>query len=345
LAIEFVVLMEICLVWRNVVKNRNLLLSAVAVVLCGPLYATCKIVHAQEFGCAESARLLRYSCGFDARDDWLTSLATCADSSAGMTACSDEARLRFDEAGDECSEVYAARGELCELLDDAVHEPAFGSEFASEFVDPTQIGAGVAPNPYFPLVAGNVWVYEGPEETITVTVTDKTKLIDGIDCLVVNDLVVDEDGLAVEDTDDWFAQDLDGNVWYCGEIAENYELFEDDEPPLVELVDIDGSWKHGRDFARAGMLLPAAPSVGDVIRQEVLYTDAEDVIEVLSVTASETAPAGACVETCLQTRDFTPLEPDAEEHKFYAAGIGMIVEINLEDDERVELVQFIGVGS
>jgi hypothetical protein len=47
----------------------------------------------------------------------------------------------------------------------------------------------------------------------------------------------------------------------------------------------------------------------------------------------------------LQTRDFTPLEPDAEEHKFYAPGIGMIVEINLEDDERVELVQFIGVGS
>ena len=57
------------------------------------------------------------------------------------------------------------------------------------------------------------------------------------------------------------------------------------------------------------------------------------------------APGGTCADTCLQTRDFTPLEPEVNEHKYYAPGIGLIVEINLEDDERVELVQFVGVGS
>ncbi len=44
------------------------------------------------------------------------------------------------------------------------------------------------------------------------------------------------------------------------------------------------------------------------------------------------------------TRDFTPLEPGAEENKFYAPGTGLIVEVDLESGDRVELVSFMGVG-
>ena len=326
-------------------SDRKLFLLAVCVLLSAPLYAYCKFAEAQEFGCEASARWLRYACTYDARDSRHTALAQCEDASVVDASCLDAAEDDFDDTLEECGDVFAARLEICEALDDAPHEPPFGSDFDADFVDPTQIGGSVAPNPWFPLVAGNTWVYEGGEETITVVVTDKTKLIDGITCVVVNDLVVDEDGFVVEDTDDWYAQDLDGNVWYCGEIAENFEVFEGDDPEVVELVDIEGSWKHGRDYAKAGMLLPRAPEVGDVIRQEVFYTDAEDVVEILSLTSSETAPGGSCTETCLETLDFTPLEPDVEEHKFYAPGIGMIVEINMEDGERVELVEFTGVGS
>jgi hypothetical protein len=332
-------------------SDRTLYIYAVLVVLAGPIYATCKLAHAGRPGhslepeCSTTARWLRYACAFDTRDDLYTALATCEDSSLVDQECLADAKGEYREAREECGEVFKARMEVCEALDDAVHDPLFGSEFAGSFVDPRDIGGSVAPNPYFPLVAGNRWVYEGEGETITVVVTDKTKLIDGIACVVVNDVVVDEDGFVVEDTDDWYAQDLAGDVWYCGEIAENYEVFEGDEPEDTELVDIEGSWKHDRDHAQAGILLPFAPTVGDVIRQELLYTDAEDVIEVLSVTASEAAPGGACVETCLQTLDFTPLDPGAAEHKYYAPGIGLIVEINLEDDERLELVEFVGVGS
>jgi hypothetical protein len=320
-------------------------------VLAAPIYATCKLAHAGDPGgmhepsCAATARWLRYACPFDTRDDLYTSIAKCQDDSPVDGDCIAAARSDYREARAECGEVFDARLEVCEALDDEVHDPMFGSDFAVSFVDPTQIGGSVIPNPYFPLVAGNRWVYEGPGETITVVVTDKTKLIDGIHCVVVNDVVVDEDGFIVENTNDWYAQDVDGNVWYCGEIAENYEVFEGDDPEGAELVDIEGSWKHDRDNAQAGISLPFAPEVGDVIRQEVMFTNAEDVIEILSTTASEAAPGGACVASCLQTLDFTPLEPGVEEHKFYAPGIGLIVEINVEDGERLELVEFVGVGS
>ena len=197
----------------------------------------------------------------------------------------------------------------------------------------------IAPNPWFALVPGNLWVYEGDGETIKVEVSGDTKLIDGITCIVVVDTAM-EDGVVVETTDDWYAQDVDSNVWYCGEISENFEEFDGDETADPELVDIDGSWKAGRDGSEAGILLPFDPQVGDVFRQEVAYGEAEDAVEILSITADEAAPGGACASNCLMTADFNPLEPDVEENKYYVPGIGLIVEVNLNMGERVELELF-----
>jgi hypothetical protein len=133
---------------------------------------------------------------------------------------------------------------------------------------------------------------------------------------------------------------VEGNVWYCGEIARNFEVFDADDPETPELVDIDGSWKAGRDGSEPGILLPFDPQPGIVIRQEVAYGEAEDVIRVESVTATENSPGGSCAGDCLMTTDFTPLEPDVEENKFYAPGIGLIVEIDVETGDRVELAEF-----
>ena len=126
-----------------------------------------------------------------------------------------------------------------------------------------------------------------------MTVTESTKLIEGVTCLVVNDLV-EEDGLPIEDTDDWYAQDVDGNVWYCGEIAQNFEVFEGDDPEEAELVDVDGSWKTGRDGAQPGIIMLASPQVGDVYRQELALGEAEDAARVISTTGSATVPAASC---------------------------------------------------
>ena len=304
--------------------------------------------------CASTVTLLRAACEIDVFDDFLEGKAVCQDSSDMDEAmqCIAELDGAMEEELGECADVNDARDELCEDLDDAVHDPEFGEEFADNFVDPRDIGDSVAVNPFFPLVFGNVWVYEvtgvdedGEEvdETITVTVTDKIKLIEGIKCLVVNDIVV-EDDVVLEDTDDWFAQDIDGNIWYCGEISRNYETFEGDRPEEVELVELEGSWKSGREFARAGILLPANPEVGDVIRQEVAFGEAEDAVEILNLAGTESSPFASCVDTCLITKDFSPLEPGEEENKFYVPGFGLIVESNPETSERVELVSFSNIA-
>jgi hypothetical protein len=76
-------------------------------------------------------------------------------------------------------------------------------------------------NPYWPMAAGTKWVYSGTEGgekiRIEVTVTDKKKTVEGIDAVVLQDAVRTEGGDPIEITDDWYAQDSDGNVWYLGE--------------------------------------------------------------------------------------------------------------------------------
>ena len=154
-----------------------------------------------------------------------------------------------------------------------------------------------------------------------------------------------EDDVVVEITRDWYAQDTAGNVWYCGEIARNFEVFEGDNPEEPELVDIEGSWKAARDGAEAGILLPFDPQVGAVVRQEVSYGEAEDAIEILAIDASESAPGGGCTDACLQTRDFTPLEAEANENKYFAVGVGLIVEVDMNTGDRVELIEFTQAGT
>jgi hypothetical protein len=46
---------------------------------------------------------------------------------------------------------------------------------------------------------------------------------------------------------------------------------------------------------------------------------------------------------CLKTYDYTPLDPESREHKYYCPEVGGVVLIeDLEGDERVELVEFSG---
>lgn len=329
----------------------SLLAPLVAVLLFTfPIISFAGGNHHNDRTCTKTAKFLKYSCGFEARDDYLAGIAICLNESDNdeQRNCFREARIAQRDGNRECREVFRARKDLCNSIGEAPYDPPFGEEFAGSFVDPTEIGISVTPNPFFPLVAGNKWVYEGTSvddegeeetETVTVTVTDQTKLIDGVTCVTVIDVAeVDEE--VVEITDDWFAQDIYGNVWYCGEISENFESFEGDNPESPELVDIDGSWKAGRDGAKAGILLPSVPEVGSTIRQEVSWGDAEDVIEVLATDATETAPGGSCNGDCLVTYDFTPLDAEANENKYFAPGIGLIVEIDLNTGDRVELIEF-----
>jgi hypothetical protein len=147
---------------------------------------------------------------------------------------------------------------------------------------------------------------------------------------VVHD-VVSEDGKPVEVTDDWYAQDSEGNVWYFGE---NTAEFQDGEK------DTSGSFEAGVDGADAGVAMPAHPEVGLTYREEYYAGQAEDRAKVLSLDEQAEVPFGH-FDDVLLTKDYTPLEPDILEYKLYAKGVGQVLAQTVSGgSEREELVSF-----
>lgn len=192
-------------------------------------------------------------------------------------------------------------------------------------------------NPYWPMRPGSRWVYRetdsgGADQRVVVTVTDKTKRIaNGITARVVRD-VVTERGKPVEVTDDWYAQDRAGNVWYLGEATAEYEN--------GKVKTTAGSFEAGVDGAQAGVILPAAPKVGMRYRQEYYAGKAEDRAEVFSLSEQAQVPFGHFTKV-LMTRDLNPLKPKILEYKFYARGVGPVLAVGISGgSDREELVSY-----
>jgi hypothetical protein len=190
-------------------------------------------------------------------------------------------------------------------------------------------------NPYLPFAVGSKWTYreveDGVVQKVVVTVTPKTKLIaNGVRARVVHDQVT-ANGRVKEDTFDWYAQDKDGNVWYLGEDTTEYPK---GKPPSKA-----GSFEAGVNGAQAGVAMPAHPEPGLSYRQEYLKGEAEDRGKVLRLDARAKVPFGS-FDHLLLTEDSTPLEPDATEHKYYAKGVGSVLEKAVAGNARAELVNF-----
>ena len=112
---------------------------------------------------------------------------------------------------------------------------------------PSQFVARVD-NPWFPLAPGSVYVYRGVKDgkaaRDVVTVTHRTKRIQGVPCVVVEDRLF-LGGRLAERTTDWYAQDRAGNVWYFGESTAELDK-------RGRVTSTEGSWQAGRDGAVAG---------------------------------------------------------------------------------------------
>ena len=178
-------------------------------------------------------------------------------------------------------------------------------------------------NPYWPMKPGSRWIYretdpEGTKLKVVVTVTPKTKRIaNGVTARVVHD-VVTEGGKPVEVTDDWYAQDKCGNIWYLGEATNEYEN--------GKVVSTEGSFEAGVDGAQAGIVMLAKPKEGMRYRQEYYVGHAEDRAEVMSLG---------------EQVDLNPLEPKILEYKFYARGVGPVLAIGVSGgSDREELLSY-----
>jgi hypothetical protein len=195
-------------------------------------------------------------------------------------------------------------------------------------------------NPQWPMTVGSRWVYrvtdmsDGSTKRQVIVVTRQTKLMaDGIRARVVRD-VVSEHGKPVEITSDWYAQDRQGDVWYFGEQTTAYNK---QGTPTD-----NGTWQAGINGAMPGIALPAKACLGLSYREEYSKGVAEDQSRVLALDAQAGVRAGHFHHVLL-TEDFSPIEPDVSELKFYARGSGQaVLAIDVSGgSDREELITYV----
>jgi hypothetical protein len=202
-------------------------------------------------------------------------------------------------------------------------------------IDPGNF-VGTIDNEWFPLLPGSRYTYKGTKDgkaaVDVVTVTGETKVIDGVTCTAVRDILT-LGGKLAERTEDWYAQDRQGNVWYFGEDTAELNA-------KGKVVSTSGSWQSGVDGARPGIYMPANPQTGQSLQQEFYSGQAEDHFVVLHILGTAKVPYGS-FKKMLVTAEWTPLEPDVLSEKFYVMGIGQVKEIDVAGgDEHTELVSF-----
>jgi hypothetical protein len=180
-------------------------------------------------------------------------------------------------------------------------------------------------NKWFPLQPGTQWVYKGFSQEdkkrvpvrVVQTVTDLTKVINGVRSVVVWDVDY-KDGMLHESEIVFFAQDKDGNVWQLGELRETY-----DEQEFVG----GRPWLAGIDGSSAGIMMKADPQPGTPSYSEGYapspynWTDRGKVEQ----TGQKTCVPAGCYNDVVVIAESSKAEgPDAQQLKYYAPGVGYI---------------------
>ena len=198
-----------------------------------------------------------------------------------------------------------------------------GQEFENFDADNFDDTVGVN-HPYFPLKPGTQYIYEGftnddngnrVARRLIVTVTDLTKVIDGVRSMISWDRDYNADAL-VEAELAFYAQDDDGTVWRMGEHPEEYQ-----DGKLVDAP----TWIHGIEESVAGIEMlanpsPDAPTYSQGWAPAVDFTDRGQVYQ----TGQSVCVPAACYENVLVIDETSKAEPDAHQLKYYAPDVGNI---------------------
>lgn len=248
--------------------------------------------------------------------------------------CRANALKRYKSSVEECNEQFIARQEVCDDVGTGPYLP--------QGIKPSTFVSYPIGNDYFPLTPGVTRTYKTVDakneiiETVVVRVKRNTRTILGVTCRVVQDTVYEgdvDDGesrkIKIEDTTDWFALQENGDVWYFGEIALNFED--------GVITDVDGSWTAGVEGAKPGIVMFADPgkNIGKTYRQEFALGEAEDVATIVAILSKaefkdkvlkgKTVPLVFGDGPFLHTRDFAALEPGVVEDKYYGKGVGNVL--------------------
>jgi hypothetical protein len=182
-------------------------------------------------------------------------------------------------------------------------------------------------NRFYPLVPGTQFVLSGvvlddqnqphPHQIVT-TVTDLTKVVDGVRTLVVLDVDI-QDGVTSEAEIFFVAQDGDGTVWTLGEYPEQYDG--------GTLTGAPSSWLSGVQHARAGIAMQARPRTGTrtYLQGIAPEVDFKDCATVVQTGQKHICVPVKCYDNVLVIDEFAPLDPEGgHQLKYYAPGVGVI---------------------
>jgi hypothetical protein len=195
-------------------------------------------------------------------------------------------------------------------------------------IDPANFASKID-NPWYPLPPGTTLTYEGIKDdkraVEVLTVTSKTKVIEGVTCLIVEDKV-SLGGSPAERALSYYAQDRQGNVWIFGEDSQEIEH--------GRVVKTEG-WQAGVDGALPSFFMEAAPTIGHSFEHQYTSND----FEVVSLSESVKVPYGSFTDALL-TKEWSPEEPDVLTHKYYARGLGEVRDVTVKGPrEEFVLVQ------
>ena len=170
-------------------------------------------------------------------------------------------------------------------------------------------------NTYMILEPGYKLILADGKDTLTITVLDETKVVDGVQTRIVEERET-KGGKLEEVSRNYFAFDkTTGNIYYFGEDVDTYDA-------KGNITGHEGSWLAGVKNARFGLMMPGQPKVGERYYQEMAPGVALDRAEVVSVTEKVKVPAGT-FKDCLKTKESSGLEKGVEE-KLFAPGVGLL---------------------
>ncbi len=202
--------------------------------------------------------------------------------------------------------------------------------FVPDFSTASFIPGAAINHPYFPLLTTSTYRYEG--HTVD---EDGDPIIEAFEFHAPtagpNILAVQttarldrafEDGLLVEDTYDYFAQDTAGNVWYMGEDVTNYIY--DGEDNLINTTSAS-SWRAGVNGALPGFQMPADTALGVNYYQE--KADADQAIDQARTQGhlDQVTVDFGTFHDVLMVWEGSEIDP-GQGYKYYARGFGLILE-------------------
>ncbi len=225
-----------------------------------------------------------------------------------------EHEIKIDAAGnieDESKDEKDEKDEKGEKgKDAAAGDDGFRKAFAADKANLGTTGS----NAFFDLTPGTVHTYREGKDTLTITVLNETRIVDGVTTRIIEERET-ADAKPKETSRNFFAIDRTTNdVYYFGEEVDVFDAAGKATHP--------GAWMSGEKGAKFGLMMPGTPKLGDKFYQELAPGVAMDRFEIASMDETLETPAGK-FDHVIHVRETTPLEADIG-HKWYVRGVGLV---------------------